>query len=157
MKKYFVDGSAFDNVSDAVDEILCSVDEEEEFEAWLADEFEGYVDVCGNCYDAVDVLRAMGDYESALESFTDAYREEIETRIDCLRVGEERKIGGCNVECTDADAELIAEAMDGLNVIKEFVQNVPAVYGSEAKTHALERAESLKAFVGAMAERMKEE
>lgn len=153
MKKYFVDGAEFDNVFDAVDEIMSCIDTDEKFEEWIAREYDD-VEVLGNYYNAVDVLRAMGDYDDAMDTFLDPLREEIELKVGRLEVGEERDIEGCNVECTDADAELISEALADLSAVREWVENAPKLY---AHNPPIDRIESLKSFIGAMAERMKEE
>jgi len=156
MKKWYVDGEAFSNVLDAVDEIVENGDFEEEFEDFLRREYDDEVDICGCYFDAVEALKELdySEYESKFDEWKEGKREDVERQIERADVGSVLDIDGFEVEVKDADAELISEALADLSAVREWVENAPKLY---ANNPPIDRIESLKSFIGAMAQRIKEE
>lgn len=156
MKKWYVNYEEFDNVLDAVDEIVENGDFEDEFDDFLRNEYDDSVEICGVYFDAVEALKDLDEmeYEQKFDAWKEGLREDLEGKFERMNVGDSQSFYGFVVEVSDADAELISEALADLSAVREWVETTPKLY---ANNPPIDRIESLKSFIGAMAQRIKEE
>lgn len=156
MKKYIVCGEEFENILDAVDEIVENGDFEEDFEDFLRREYDDEVEICGCYFDAVEALRELdySEYESKFDNWKEGKREDVERQIMRAEVGSCIDIDGFEVEITDADAEMFNEAREALSAVRTWLENAPKLY---ANNPPMDKVETISAFIGKVEERIKEE
>ena len=158
MKKYIVENEEFEALEEAVDCIMDNADFDDAFADFLHDEYDDEVEICGEYYDAVDVLYNYDRdaYNDKFDMWLDGKREEVENRIRRAEVGSVLSIDGFEVEITDTDAEMFKEALNNIEFLRTWVKNCPPLY-TAGNDEAMECLNNLSAFVGAMEQRIKEE
>ena len=146
MKKYLVFGEEYETISEAVEAFMDAVDEDT-FDDYLHDEYGCSVDICGEDFDPVEVLR---DYDSSLydDKFEDWKREveeEVEDTIGYMEADDIETLYGIDIECIDDEGEDEEETPAPAPVL-------PASIEEKAQAAVVEAMEAYKGLCAMMKE-----
>ena len=170
MKKYLVFGEEYETISEAVEAFMDAVDEDT-FDDYLHDEYGCSVDICGEDFDPVELLR---DYDSSLyeDKFEDWKREveeEVEDTIGYMEADDIETLYGIDIECIDDEDEdeeeenasqsllstvysaedrakmAVSDALEAAGKLEEFLKGIPSLYlnKTEADKYILELRSAL--------------
>ena len=128
MKKYYVNENECFCIEDAISVVKDEICEDE-FEAYLEYEYDYEAEVCGMSYNAVEILKEIGDFDDKFDEWKDEKEAEIERALERLSADEDDYIFGVEIRMEDTDFELVKNARGALESIKANAQKVPNIYG----------------------------
>lgn len=106
MLKYVVSGMEFDTIDEAIEEFVSELDEDC-FEDYLHDEYGYDVDICGEYFDPVEILReyTRGDYDDKYDEWLEEAKEEFEDSIRNMEADDSETLYGIEFECIEDEEE----------------------------------------------------
>ena len=160
MKKYFVSGEEFETIEEAVEAVLSEIDEDE-FDEYLHDEYGYYVDICGEDFDPVEVLRLFDSrlYDDKFDEWKDEIKDEIEDTLEEMEDGDTETLYGVDIERIDDEdededeeapapapvlpaspkekaQEALSEGITAYRALAEMLGGVPSLYLDKAAADA---------------------